>query len=142
MSSRGVIRAGRPAPLPAPPQWQRFAAKGRPGSGKTRRLVALANRFVAEGRDVRFFNVELIEGVLRCKYQLDARVRIVHDVGANQVERIEVEGLDWNAELHECMECSVESGSPQLCERCLTARATAGTYWRGPIPETSARKES
>lgn len=36
--------------------------------------------------------------------------------------------------LYECKTCSRKAGSPDLCRRCLDARAAAGSRWIGPLP--------
>lgn len=56
---------------------RRHTESGPPLSGKTTRLVALANRLATSGKRVRFENVELRPEYLRKRYKLDRRVEVV-----------------------------------------------------------------
>lgn len=56
---------------------RRHTESGPPMSGKTTRLVALANRLAAGGKRVRFENVELRPGYLQQHFKLDRRVEVV-----------------------------------------------------------------
>lgn len=56
---------------------RRHIESGPPLSGKTTRLVALANRLAASGKRVRFENFELRRDYLRMRFGLDPRVEVV-----------------------------------------------------------------
>ena len=111
---------------------------GTSGRGKIR---GLAFEHLIDGWIV---EVEASTGIDKATYPWSCIVVTHPQLKAAQPEEEQGINPSWTSrpDLYECQECTAQSGSPNLCQRCLEARSKAGPAWVGPRYRSCTAKEA